>query len=275
MPTTDLGSHLTMTDDSIDNDGEDTSPPVALAPSPSTGEAVPATSETTAPLALALVSVVAPPLEPAQGGAPKPKRGKGKQAKALDLDAWGRCCQAWDTIAGKVRVWRPEAGDGKTIAEAIGRDGAAKIVARFEQAVHDPWCCSTARDSGRPLSVSALTRSATAVASRLDAAAEQAALDAESRSEGSGGAGHTESRPSVQNAPQAAQAGSWGDVLRDIGSDPQTHPEDGPHRGAWQSVRQAVIVATKRPGDPWLNWCKADDPTRQRVEGLLSRGLVK
>jgi len=184
----------------------------------STPNAVPATTDPNAPPALILRGVA--PLGSEQAGASKPKRGKGKQAKALDLDAWGRCCQAWDTVVGKIRVWRPEAGDGKTIAEAITRDGAAKIVARFEQATRDPWCCSTARDSGRPLSVSALTRSATAVTSRLDAAAEQAALDAESRSEGSVASGHTESRPARENRSQpprnATGASAWDDMLTTI-----------------------------------------------------------
>ena len=282
LPTTDLGSRPTMTDDPIDNDGDKTPHPVSAGPlSPpdaSTPDAAPATTGTTAPLALALVSVVAPPDEPAQGGASKPKRGKGKAAQ-LDLDAWGRCCRAWDTIAGKIRVWRPEAGDGKTIAEAMVRDGAAKIVARFEQAVRDPWCCSTARDSGRSLSVSALTRSGTAVTLRLDSAAEQAVLDAASiggkrpcepsRASGGVGVGVV-----GQNAPHGQQGASWGDVLRDLGSDPQTHPEDGPHRKAWPEVRAAIYSATRTAGDAWETWRKADDPTRQKVERVLSRRVM-
>jgi len=89
------------------------------------------------------------------------------------------------------------------------------------------------------------------------------------------GSGHTESHPTRQNGPQAPQAVSWPDVLRDLGSDPQTHPEDGPHREAWQRVRQAVLVAIRKPGDPWLAFCNADDRARQNVERLLVGGLVK
>ena len=242
-----------------------------------TAGAAPATGPLFAPPA-PTISGVAP--DSGQAVASKPKRGKGKQAPKLDLEAWGRCCQAWDTIAGKPRAWRPEAGDGKAIAEAMARDGAAKIVARLEQATRDPWCCSTARDSNRPLSVSALTRSATAVTSRLDAAAEQAQLDASAfgekrSSEKPGDVGRVDSRPGGTNAPQASQAVSWPDVLRDLGSDPQHHPDDGPHREAWQRVRQAVLVSIRKPGDPWRVWCDADDRARQNVERLLVGGLVK
>jgi hypothetical protein len=64
-------------------------------------------------------------------------------------------------------------------------------------------------------------------------------------------------------------------VLRDLGSDPQHHPDDGPHREAWQRVRQAVLVSIRKPGDPWLAFCNADDRARQNVQRLLVGGLVK
>ena len=270
MPTDHLGSRPKKTTDPIDNDGEDTSPPFRATPSPLTDPERPATSET---------SATPDPdkhrsLRSGDGAAPpaKPKR-KAKTATTLDLDAWGLACQSYDTISGKMRRWDPAKGDGRLIAETMGAQGQARVVARFAQAARDPWCLDV-----RP-NVSALCRMGNGIVARLDAAAEQATLDAESRSEAVAASGGMLTHPSAQNAPERQTAPkqnvSWADVLRDLGSYPQTHPEDGPHRVAWQSVRQAVIMAIRKPGDPWKAWCESDDPARQRVESLLERGLVK
>ena len=116
----------------------------------------------------------------------KPKRkAKAAEPAPLDLEAWGQCCQIWDRMTGRTRAWRPDAGDGRAIAEAMARQGAAKIVARFEAASRDHWCRSLAagRDArtgadARPLPMTALTRDGTDLVTGLDRAAEQAALDA-------------------------------------------------------------------------------------------------
>lgn len=278
MRTVTPDSRPTMPTDAIDNVGEDTSPPLRPTPSPSTDDAAPATTAATAPPASGPVSNVAPAVDPTQASAftlePKPPTSrKRKASSALDLEAWGKCCQAYDVISGKMRRWDPAKGDGRLIAETMAAQGQARIVARFAQAARDPWCLDKHPD------VSALCRAGSDFVRKLDAAAEQAALDAESRSDASQAVVGVVGRLDPQNRSQGQAAPKqdvpWSDVLRDIGSDPQVHPEDGPHRHRWQSVRQAVIMAIRKPGDPWKAWCNADDPARQRVESLLERGLVK
>ena len=241
-----------------------TTPATAPPPSAETGRDVAPRVGPDLPLTEASAFTLSPPSKP---------KGKRKAAPPLDLDAWGLACQSYDTIAGKTRRWDPARGDGRLIAETMAAQGQDRIVARFAQAARDPWCLDKRPD------VSALCRAGSDFVRKLDAAAEQAALDAEGRSDASQTSGATLTRPTPENRSQGQtrpnDGVSWGDVLRDIGSDPQVHPEDGPHRHRWQSVRQAVIVAAKKPGDPWLNWCNADDRTRQHVEQLLERGLVK
>ena len=220
MPTDHRGSRPTMDSDPIDNDGEDTSPPFRAAPSPLTDPERPATSETSATPDQGTAWSLHPQADAAPPPA-KPKR-KAKATTALDLEAWGKCCQAWDGMTGRTRAWRPEAGDGKTIAAAMLEQGTAKVAARFDQAARDAWCCGAARDSSRPLSVFALTRAKTALTSRLDAAAEQATLDAESRSEAVAASVGMLTHPSAQNAPERQpapkQTGSaaWDDMLTTI-----------------------------------------------------------
>ena len=214
MPTDHLGSRPTMDADPIDNDGEDTSPRVASAPSPLLDPERPATSETSATpdpdmlWSLRSGDGVAPP-------AAKPKR-KAKTTTALDLDAWGLACQSYDTISGKLRKWEPTRGDGRLIAETMSKEGQARIVARFAQAARDPWCLDKRPD------VSALCRMGNGIVARLDAAAEQAALDAESRSERAAESGATLTRPSGENrsqgqpAPKQTGSAAWDDMLTTI-----------------------------------------------------------
>ena len=282
MPTNHLGSRPTMDADPIDNDGEDTSPPFRAAPSPLTDFERPATSDTSAPAGLLASGLLilpagAPiPAKPkrkakAETEAQRKKRERAEQAAAeaeTMIAAWGLACQSYDTISGKMRRWDPAKGDGRLIAETMAKEGQARIVARFAQAARDPWCLDKRPD------LAALCRGTTPFVSRLDAAAEQATLDAESRSDAVAASGGMLTHASAQNAPERQpapkQTTSWPDVLRDLGSDPDHHPEDGPHRKHWPRLREAIYSATKSSGDAWKTWCLADETKRQRVERVLS-----
>ena len=167
-----------------------TAPPLTL-PLP------PATLSTSAPAASAPSGVFGASTSAAGAASPTAKK-KPKQPPPLDLEAWGKCCQAYDAISGRTRAWDPERGDGRLIAETMAEQGASKIVARFEQASRDRWCLDK-----RP-AVSALCRARNDVVDRLDADAEQAALDA-SRPV-SAPAARAESTP-AQPAPDA-----WDDM---------------------------------------------------------------
>jgi hypothetical protein len=200
--------------------------------------------------------------------ASKPKRGKGKQAVPLDLDAWGAVCQSYDTISGKMRKWDPARGDGRLIAETMAREGQARIVARFAQAARDPWCLDKRPD------LSALCRGSTDFVRRLDAAAEQAVLDAaqigEKRASGTpGDVGQVSTRPNGASAPQARQspngATAWDDMLTTIramhGSPRLSLGVRGStlsHDPAEQARRAAAIAAI----GGWAKICDAGDHNR-------------
>jgi hypothetical protein len=263
------GSKPTTDTDPIDNDGATTHPPDAAGPSlPSTPDAAPATGTGTAPPSPDRAELVARTPEQGAAVASKPKRGKGKQGAPLDLEAWGAVCQSYDTISGKVRRWDPAKGDGRLIAETMAKEGQARIVARFAQAARDPWCLDKRPD------LSALCRGTTDFVRRLDAAAEQAVLDAaqigaKRPPDASGGAGHSESRPAPQNAPQPRQstngATAWDDMLTTIramhGSPRLSLGVRGStlsHDPAEQARRAAAIAAI----GGWAKICDAGDHNR-------------
>ena len=243
----------------------------------STPTAPPATDTGTAPLALALVSVVAPPLEPAQGGASKPKRGKGKQSD----ETIAAIAAQVDRMMGRTGAALPGSGRWKQLVSAVNEAGAARVLARVTamadaaQGLPSPAAAIFAAMAGSEYGTGPILRGHNGWTVKLDDALDASAFGEKRASEKPGDVGRVDSRPSGANAPQASQAVSWPDVLRDLGSDPQHHPDDGPHREAWQRVRQAVLVAIRKPGDPWMTWCGADDRARQNVERLLVGGLVK
>ncbi len=181
------------------------------------------------------------------------------------LAAWGLACQSYDTISGKVRRWDPAKGDGRLIAETMAKEGQARIVARFAQAARDPWCLEVRPD------LAALCRGSTPFVSRLDAAAEQATLDAESRSEAVPQAVGWRRGLSAQNAPERQPApkqngsAAWDDMLTTIrtmhGAPRLSLGVRGStlsHDPAEQARRAAAIVAI----GGWSKICDAGDHNR-------------
>ena len=157
----------------------------------------------------------------------KPKR-KAKTATTLDLDAWGRCCQAWDAIRGKPGAWKPEAGMGRQIAEGIGRVGAARMEARLASVAAGTSPAGRKIRAffdaeGADLGMLCWERGAKLLTA-LDGEIEQATLDAEVRSEAVVTSGGMLAHPSAQNAqerqPAPKQNGSsaWDDMLSVIRS---------------------------------------------------------
>ena len=187
----------------------------------------------------------------------KPKRkAKAAEPAPLDLEAWGQCCQIWDRMTGRTRAWRPDAGDGRAIAEAMARQGAAKIVARFGAASRDHWCRSLAagRDArtgadARPLPMTALTRDGTDLVTGLDRAAEQAALDASPV--GPGGASVASQAPGV----------GMGTPLRPDGSQAPDFTT-----GVWARALAAMEAAG--PGVAWALGGRDQDVLSQAMEFL-------
>jgi len=191
----------------------------------STLSPAPATSETSAPDKPDSGSLLT------LSGAP-PAKLRAKKAKpsaaALDIDTWGRCCQAWDAIRGKPGAWKPEAGMGRQIAEGIGRVGAARMEARLASVAAGTSPAGRKIRAffdaeGADLGMLCWERGAKLLTA-LDGEIEQATLDAESRSEAVVTSGGMLAHPSAQNAPERQpapkQTGSaaWDDMLSVIRS---------------------------------------------------------
>ena len=256
-------------------DAGDTVQPLPLSPAPATIEPPqPPPSETSvrvvAPRAETLLSLTAAP-------ASKPKRGKGK---AADEQIAAIAAQV-DRMMGRTGAALPGSGRWKQIVSAVNEAGAARVLARVTamadaaQGLPSPAAAIFADMAGSKYGTDPILRGHNFWTIKVDDALDASAFGEKRASDKPGDVGRVDSRPSGASAPQASQAVSWPDVLRDLGSDPQHHPDDGPHREAWQRVRQAVLVSIRKPGDPWRVWCDADDRARQNVERLLVGGLVK
>lgn len=247
----------------------------AIARASSTLSAAPATSDPSASIAteggLLPLAFDAPPAKPKRKAKTAPDE---TQIAAIAADV--------ERAIGAIGRCKPGSMRWKQLANAVKGAGVERMAARIAafadavQGLPSPAAQTHRAMATKGCDIDNLLWAENGWTLSIDKAIEDAAI---SRSEAVAASGGMLTHPSAQNAPerQAApkQNVSWPDVLRDLGSDPQTHPEDGPHRTAWQSVRQAVLVSTKKAGDPWLLWCNADDRTRQHVEGLLNRGLVK
>ena len=189
-----------------------------LSPAPATSEASASIATESGSLSLAFD---VPP-------SAKPKRKAKPSADALDLDAWGRCCQAWDAIRGKTGAWKPEAGMGRQIAEGIGRVGAARMEVRLASVAAGTSPAGRKIRAffdaeGADLGMLCWERGAKLLTA-LDGEIEQATLDAESRSEAVVTSGGMLTHPSAQNAPERQPApkqngsAAWDDMLSVIRS---------------------------------------------------------
>jgi hypothetical protein len=212
------GSRPTMDTAAADNDGEDTSPPVALAPSPLLDSERPATSETSAPDKPDSGSLLT-----SSGASPaKPKR---KAKTAPDETQIAAIAADVERAIGSIGRCKPGSMRWKQLANAVKGAGVERMAARIAafadavQGLPSPAAQTHRAMASKGCDVDNLLWAENGWTLSIDKAIEDAAI---SRSEAVAASGGMLTHPSAQNAPerQAApkQTGSaaWDDMLTTI-----------------------------------------------------------
>ena len=231
----------------------------------------PATSGTSASIATESGSL------PLAFDAPPPAKAKRKAKAAPDETQIAAIAADVERAIGSIGRCKPGSMRWKQLANAVKGAGVERMAARIAafadavQGLPSPAAQTHRAMASKGCDVDNLLWAENGWTLSIDKAIEDAAI---SRSEAVAASGGMPTHPSAPNAqerqPAPKQTVSWPDVLRDLGSDPDHHPEDGPLRSYWPRVREAIYSATKTSGDAWLTWCRADDTKRQRVERVLS-----